>query len=188
MKESWEEEPATHLHLDPYADGGDIVGVASAGGTGRPAMELRNQSNSCADPVKRRGRQHAEPRFGERQGGTAESETPSMSGNSKRENREISHASQRTFDWERSANVSDGTAGMHASEKSDDPIVPAKGANNTATAVAESLEERGSPKGNDRWMGLDRALNRSIECPDRRSRHVRRSRLTVRPRRRSRMK
>jgi len=43
MKESWEEELATHLHLEPYADGGDTVGVASATGTGRPAMELRNQ-------------------------------------------------------------------------------------------------------------------------------------------------
>lgn len=73
MKESWEEELATHLHLDPYADGGDIVGVASARGTGRPAMELRNQSSSCADPVKGGGRQHAEPRSGERFVGTAES-------------------------------------------------------------------------------------------------------------------
>ena len=43
MKESWEEELATHLHLNPYADGGDVVGVASGRGTGRPAIELRNQ-------------------------------------------------------------------------------------------------------------------------------------------------
>ena len=43
MKESREEELATHLHLNPYADDGDIVGVASGRCTGRPAIELRNQ-------------------------------------------------------------------------------------------------------------------------------------------------
>jgi hypothetical protein len=42
MKESCEEGLATHLDLDPYADAGDGVGVASGRGTGRPAIELRN--------------------------------------------------------------------------------------------------------------------------------------------------
>ncbi len=37
---------------------------------------------------------------------------------------------------------------MNANRKSDGPIVPAKRANNTGTPVAESVEERGSPKGN----------------------------------------
>ena len=49
---------------------------------------------------------------------------------------------------ERSENVSDGTAGMNANRKSDDPIVPAKWANKAGTQVAEFMEERGSPKGN----------------------------------------
>ena len=49
---------------------------------------------------------------------------------------------------ERSENVSDGNADMNANRKSDDPIVPAKRANKTGTLVAESAEERGSPKGN----------------------------------------
>jgi hypothetical protein len=66
-----------------------------------------------------------------------------MSGNSKRENREIPAVSQLTFDWERPANVSDGTAGMHAAGKSDGSVVPAKSANNDAAeALAESMEER----------------------------------------------
>ena len=35
MKESYDEELATHIGLDPYADDGDVVGVASARGTDR---------------------------------------------------------------------------------------------------------------------------------------------------------
>jgi len=44
MRESHEEEPATHLDLNLYAEAGDSLGVASGTGTGRPAIELRNQS------------------------------------------------------------------------------------------------------------------------------------------------
>lgn len=43
MKESDEEGLAAHLDLDPYADAGDSMGVASGRGTDRPAIELRNQ-------------------------------------------------------------------------------------------------------------------------------------------------
>ena len=49
---------------------------------------------------------------------------------------------------QRPENVSDGTAGMNTNRKSDDLIVPAKWANKAGTPVAESMEERGSPKGN----------------------------------------
>jgi hypothetical protein len=44
MKESYGEDLANHTGLKPYAEGGDILGVASVRGTGRPAIELRNQS------------------------------------------------------------------------------------------------------------------------------------------------
>jgi hypothetical protein len=43
MKESCEEGSATRFVLEPYAEAGDSLGVASAKGTGRPAIELRNQ-------------------------------------------------------------------------------------------------------------------------------------------------
>jgi group II intron reverse transcriptase/maturase len=66
-----------------------------------------------------------------------------MSGNFKRENREIPSASQLAFDWERSANVSDGKADVHAAGKSDGSVVPANSANNDAAeASAESREGR----------------------------------------------
>ncbi len=70
-----------------------------------------------------------------------------MSENFKRENREIPMVS-KPKEEERSANASGGTADMHAIGKSDGPIVPAKRANKTGTPAAESVEERGPPKGN----------------------------------------
>jgi len=42
MKESYGEVLASHSGLKPYADDGNVVGVASVRGTGRPAIELRN--------------------------------------------------------------------------------------------------------------------------------------------------
>jgi hypothetical protein len=36
MKESYEKDLASHLGLEPYADDGNVVGVASVRGTGRP--------------------------------------------------------------------------------------------------------------------------------------------------------
>ena len=51
MKESYEEGLANHFGLDPYADAGNSVGVASVRGIGRRAIELRNQLLPCADLV-----------------------------------------------------------------------------------------------------------------------------------------
>ena len=44
MKESYGEGLADRTGLEPYAEGGDILGVASVRGTGRRAIELRNQN------------------------------------------------------------------------------------------------------------------------------------------------
>ena len=44
-------------------------------------------------------------------------------------------------------NLPEGTANMYADGKSDDFIVLSTRANKAATAVAESVEERESPKG-----------------------------------------
>ena len=71
-----------------------------------------------------------------------------MSGNSKRENREIPMAS-KSQDRERPENASGGTAGMHVMGKSDGSVVPAKPANKgVAEAPAESVEERDPVKRN----------------------------------------
>ncbi len=44
MKESYGEDLAYHTGLESYAEDGVILGVASIRGTGRPAIELQNQS------------------------------------------------------------------------------------------------------------------------------------------------
>jgi RNA-directed DNA polymerase len=84
-----------------------------------------------------------------------------MSENSKRENREISPASQLNFDWERSANVSDGTADTHAGEKSDGSVVPANSANNDVSeALAESREGRDPAERNAQQPDMGRTPSR----------------------------
>ncbi len=72
-----------------------------------------------------------------------------MSGNSKRENREVPSVSTslRVYhdDGERSENVAGGTTDMNADGNSDESIVPAKWANkDVPEASAESVEERDS--------------------------------------------
>ncbi len=82
---------------------------------------------------------------------TAESENLCMRGDSKRENREIPSASGAKplcgSLLERPTNLSEGNVGMNAFGKSDDFVVLSTQVNNAATAVAESVEGRRSPKG-----------------------------------------
>lgn len=88
-----------------------------------------------------------------------------MGGSSKRENRETSVASQRSFFdlWERSENVSDDTADMHATGESDESVVAAKLTNNGGTEpLAESVEGRDSAKGNVEQTASLRIQGRSI--------------------------
>jgi hypothetical protein len=68
-----------------------------------------------------------------------------MHENSKRENREIPSVPWRRRRG-RLANLTEGTAGMYTDGKSDDSIVPSTRTNKAATAVAESVQERESPK------------------------------------------
>jgi hypothetical protein len=84
-----------------------------------------------------------------------------MSGNFKRENREIPMVSN-SKDEERSVNVSDGTADVYALGKSDGSVVPAKPTNNDGTEpLAESAEERGPAKRNVDQSALHRTPSRT---------------------------
>jgi len=58
MKESHGEDLASHSGLESYADRGNAVGVASARGTGRPAIELRNHPCPVCPHCVGCGRQH----------------------------------------------------------------------------------------------------------------------------------
>lgn len=74
--------------------------------------------------------------MGEMSADAAESENLSMPQDSNRENREVPSVSQWAIDWERSANVSDGKADMHADGKSHESVVPTTTANNDAAEAS----------------------------------------------------
>ena len=89
MKEPYGKGLADRPGPEPYADDGNIVGVALARGTRRPAIELRNHhfrvpTLSCQGEGKMGSRA-----TGERLHNAAESKNLSMRENFKRENREI---------------------------------------------------------------------------------------------------
>jgi hypothetical protein len=95
MKESYGEDLASHSGLDPYADCGNAVGVASARGTGRPAIELRHHPFRVPTLWCLREGNTRVCAIGKRTRGTTESQNLRMSENSKRENREILFVSTR---------------------------------------------------------------------------------------------
>jgi RNA-directed DNA polymerase len=79
----------------------------------------------------------------------AESETLCMRGNSLHGNRETLETPSLENSRGRSEKAHGRTSGMHVSRESDDSIVPEKRANKAGTnAAAESVEGRGSTKGN----------------------------------------
>ena len=84
----------------------------------------------------------------------AESKTLSMRGSSMRENRETPAMPSAGGGVGRPEKAASPTSGMHVAGESDDLIVPTKRANKTGQpAVAESVEGRGSTKGNDLAVG-----------------------------------
>ncbi len=148
MRESYRENLASDSGLEPYAGDGDIAGVASArGNAGQPLSSeiITSVCRSCPDLEK------------------ATSSLPLMA-RYRRTRRSLrscacvdipSARTGRSHELptchgtlERPENASGGTAGVHARGKSDGPIVPAKRMNKPGTPAAESVEERGSPKGN----------------------------------------
>lgn len=83
----------------------------------------------------------------------AESKTPCMRGNSMRENRETQATPSPDGGGGRSGKAKGRTPDVHVAGESDGPIVPAKRANkagrpSTGRPAAESVEGRGSTKGN----------------------------------------
>jgi hypothetical protein len=87
----------------------------------------------------------------------SESKTLCTDGSSYRGNREISAVpSGDHLPTGRSEKAVGRTSDMHAAEKSDDLVVPAKRTNKAETSVAESVEERGSAKGNVKQIRLIR--------------------------------
>ena len=89
MKESYREGLASRSGLEPYADEGDLVGVASVrGNAGQPlSSEIKTSvCRSCPDKEKAT---LSRPLFGKAPTDAAESQNLCMRRHPKRENREI---------------------------------------------------------------------------------------------------
>lgn len=147
MKESYRKGIANHPDPESCTGGGNTSGEALTGAhTGQ--LSSSESRNPACRPTGLQGKATSGPPLNrEVDQGAAESKNLSMCGNSMRENRETP-AAPRSDDLGRSEK-GDRTADMHATGESDDPIVPAKRANNDGTTPpAEPVEERGSAKGN----------------------------------------
>ena len=145
MKESYSEVFARHAGPESYADRGNTLGVATAGVHAGPVLSSVNRFIPCADVVQTAEGNIARAFDGKHVSSTVESKTWCMYGNFKRENREVPSVPRGCRGW--LANLTEGTANMYADGKSDDFVVLSTRANIAATAVAESVEERESPKG-----------------------------------------
>ncbi len=105
MKESRSEDLASHAGPELYAGDGNIAGVATTGGHAGQVLSSEITRFVCRRSAAI-GRQHRVRRYGKMHSDTAESETLSMCGNSRRENREILSASiTATAATERSENT-----------------------------------------------------------------------------------
>ena len=89
MKESYREDLASHSGLEPYADDGNIVGVASARGNAGQPLSSEITTFVCRPCLTVEKATSPLPLHGEAETDTAESENLSMCRHSKRENREI---------------------------------------------------------------------------------------------------
>jgi RNA-directed DNA polymerase len=89
-----------------------------------------------------------------------ESETPSTCGHSMRGNRETPEAPTTDGVAGRSAKATGCTADMHVSGESDDSVVPKRQTNKAEQSGAESVEGRGSAKGNTQESAACRAQDR----------------------------
>ena len=97
MRESYREDLASYSGLEPYADDGDVVGVASArGNAGQPLSSeiITFACRSCS------GREKATPSMpirGKAATDAAESKNLGMRRHPKRENREVLSVSAMAF-------------------------------------------------------------------------------------------
>jgi hypothetical protein len=88
MKESYRENLASSSGLEPYAGGGNFAGVASARGSAGQPLSSEITHSACRSRPGTEKTTSSLPYYGEAMADAAESETLSMCGHSKRENRE----------------------------------------------------------------------------------------------------
>jgi RNA-directed DNA polymerase len=149
MKEPHKKGLAIHLDPESCAGGRKVAGEALTGAhTGQPLSSeitlIGVPTSCCEGEGHRQDGARREP-----SGHAAESETLSTCGNSMRENRETPALPSAVGGEGRPEKASGRTSGTNSVGESDDPVVPAKRTNKVGPlAAAESVEGRGSTKGN----------------------------------------
>ena len=131
MKESYIEGVANHNGPESGTGIRKGAGEAMTGESTGRVLSRENKSKQGADAVNLRGRQHGHMQNGECMTDPARSETPSMYGNSMRENRESLQLSSEDGEEERTGKDRVRNPVMNGSRQSDRPIVPAKLPNKT---------------------------------------------------------
>lgn len=154
MKEPYEEGIANRLGPGSCAGDGNIAGVARTGVHVGQVLTSEITTSACR-PCPDMGKATRQlTLFGESAGDAAGSETLSMRGTFQHGNREtpgtslLAAAASGPGCGERWEKVSDQASHAHVTGESDDLVAPRKRANKAGTPVAESVEERGSTKGN----------------------------------------
>ncbi len=158
MQEPYEEGPANRLGLGSDAGDGNIAGVARTEAHAGQPLSSEIIHPACR-PCNVMGKAtHSTTIHGEPANDAAESQTLRMHENSSRGNRESPSVSWADGGQDRSEKAQCRTADMHAPGQSDGLVVPEKRANNIGVPpVAESVEGRGSTKGN---------ATRTLHAPD----------------------
>ena len=149
MQEPHKKGLANHLGPESCADARKGMGEALTGEDAGQPLSSEITTSACR-PSPDRGKAIRRAAYQrERLFDAAESETLCMRGSSMRENRETPGVPSADGGEGRSEKATSPTSDMHASGESDDLVVPTKRANKTGQpAVAESVEGRGSTKGN----------------------------------------
>ena len=126
MKESYREGVASHPGPQPCEGGRKAALEAWERGIRRQGIKLRNQPISGADGVRVAGRQHEGGRQRETALGPAESQTPGMRRNSRRENRETPWLSVEKDPADRRENAMSGKSLVHGQGESYHGVVCAE--------------------------------------------------------------
>ncbi len=146
MKESYNEILAKYVGPESYADGGNTVGVVTAGVHLGLGIELRKHAFPECRHRRASGRHTAQVATGKTCMGSAESKTQSMGGNFKHENRgDPRSLSEKVADS--GPKTPPEVKRDYAYGKSDGPVVPMSPTNNDGTEPSTSRPREGGQQG-----------------------------------------
>jgi RNA-directed DNA polymerase len=148
MQEPYKKGVASRLGPESCANGRKVMGEALTGEHAGQPLSSEITTSACR-PCPDRGKATSGVALREQLTNAAESESLCMRESSERENRETPGTATPVGGVARSEKATSLKSGAHVPGESDDLIVPTKRANKVGQpATAESVEGRGSTKGN----------------------------------------